>query len=111
MLSYGSLKINDTEIYAEKSYTPDFTSDNKVTCLSFHYNGNNSFLYVNGKQITQFKTNTKINKYPIAIGNIANSVDLSDSGFYGNIYDFSVSYEQISKENILKIHTYLILYK
>ena len=45
--------------------------------------------------------------------NIANRADLSDSDikiskFYGNIYDFSVRYEQISKQNILKIHTYLM---
>ena len=96
VLDYGSVKINDTDIYAEKSYTPDFTSDNKVTCLSLHYNGSNSFLYVNGKQITQFEANTEINKYSIAKGNIANNADISDSDiksskFYGNIYDFSVS--------------------
>ena len=31
-LGYGSVKrINDTEIHAEKSYAPDFASDNKVT--------------------------------------------------------------------------------
>ena len=120
VLSYGSVKTNDTDIYAEKSYTPDFTSDNKITCLSLHYNGDNSFLFVNGKQITQFKANAGINKYPIAIGNIADRADLPDSDikvnkFYGNIYDFSVSYEQISKENILKSPTYLmkkmLLYK
>ena len=52
VLGYGSIKkiTNDTEIYAEKSYTLDFTSDNKVTCLSLHHNGSNRFLYVNGKR-------------------------------------------------------------
>ena len=107
VLGYGSItRINDTEIYAEKSYTPDFTSDNKVTCLSLHYNSSNSFLYVNGKQVTQFKAkNTEINKEPIAIGNISNKDYLSDadiesSKFHGNIYDFSVDYERISNENI-----------
>ena len=63
-LGYGSIKkINDTEIYAEKSNTPDFTSDNKVTCLSLHYNGSNSFLYVNGKKATQFKAKDSITIY------------------------------------------------
>ena len=115
VLGYGSLKeINDTEIYAEKSYTPDFTSDNKVTCLSRHYNGSNSFLCVNGKQICQFKAkDIEINKEPITIGNISNKDYLSDSDiksgkFYGNIYYFSADYEQISNENILNIHTYLM---
>ena len=108
-------KINNTEIHAGLSYTHDVTSDNsKIVCLSLHYNGNDSFLFVNGKQICQFEAKgTKINKHPIAIGNIANSADLSDNGIesgklYGNVYDFSMSYEQISKENILSIHTYLM---
>ena len=113
VLGYGSVKkINDTEIYAEKSCTPDFTSINKITCLRVHYNGSNSYLFINGKQICQFKAkDTEIDKHPIAIGNIANSTDLSDSDIesgklYGNIFDFSVGYEQISNENILSIHTY-----
>ena len=55
ILVLGSAKINGNEIYAEKSYTPDFASGNKITCLSLHYNGDNSYLFVNGKQICQFK--------------------------------------------------------
>ena len=107
-------KINGTEIHAEKSYMPDFTSDNKVTCLSIHYNGSNRFLYVNGKQITQFKAkDSEINKCPIAIGNIADDEDLSASDIeseklYGHVYDFSVDYGQINNENILNIHNYLM---
>ena len=41
--------INDTTIYAEKIYLPNFTVDNKRFCLSLHYNGDNSYLFVNGK--------------------------------------------------------------
>ena len=91
-----------TEVHAEKSYTsPDFTSGNKITCLSLHYNGSNSYLFVNGHQITKFKAkDSEINKHPIAIGNTADNADLSDddneSGkLYGNIYNFSVDYSPI----------------
>ena len=114
VLGYGSVKINDTDIYAKKSYTPDFTAGNKITCLSLHYNGDNSYPFVNGKQTCKFKAkDTEINKHSLALRNIADNSDLSDSDiksgkFYENIYDFSVGYEQISKENILKIHTYLM---
>ena len=31
-------KINDTTIYAEKMYSPNFTVDNKIFCLIFFYN-------------------------------------------------------------------------
>ena len=36
-------KINDTTIYAEKMYSPNFTVDNKTFCFSLHYNGDNSY--------------------------------------------------------------------
>ena len=47
-------KINDTAIYAEKMYRPNFIVDNKICCLSLHYNGDNSYLFVNGKEVTEF---------------------------------------------------------
>ena len=30
-------------------YSPNFTVDNKIFYLSLHYNGDNSYLFVNGK--------------------------------------------------------------
>ena len=47
--------INDTTIYAEKMYSPKFTVDNKRFCLSLHYNRDDSYLFVNGKEIHKFK--------------------------------------------------------
>ena len=34
---------------AEKMYSVKFTEHNKKFCLSLHYNGANSYLFVNGK--------------------------------------------------------------
>ena len=45
-------KINDATIHAEKMYSPNFTVDNKIFCLSLHYNGDNSYLFVNSREIT-----------------------------------------------------------
>ena len=42
--------INDTTLYAEKIYSQNFTAANKKFVLSLHYNGNDSYLFVNGKQ-------------------------------------------------------------
>ena len=42
--------INDTTLYAEKIYSQNFTAVNKKFLLSLHYNGDNSYLFVNGKQ-------------------------------------------------------------
>ena len=36
-------------------YSPNFTVDNKTFCLNLHYNGDNSYVFVNGKEVTKFK--------------------------------------------------------
>ena len=43
-------KINDTKIYAEKMFYRNFTEPGKKFVLSLHYNGDNSYLFVNGKE-------------------------------------------------------------
>ena len=43
--------INATTVYAEKLYSINFTENNKKFCLSLHYNGANSYLFVNGTEI------------------------------------------------------------
>ena len=39
-------KIDDTTIYVEKMYSPNFTIANKTFCLSLHYNGDDSYLCI-----------------------------------------------------------------
>ena len=41
-------KINDTTIYAEKMFYRNFTDPDHKIILSLHYNGDNSYLFVNG---------------------------------------------------------------
>ena len=36
-------------------YSTNFTVTNKKLCLSLHYNGDSSYLFVNGKEIINFK--------------------------------------------------------
>ena len=58
--------INDTTIYGQKMYSTNFIVDNKRFCLSLHYNGANSYLFVNGKEIHKFKTkDSEIVPYPL----------------------------------------------
>ena len=40
---------------AEKMYPINFTVTTKKFCLSLHYNGANSYLFVNGTEIYKFK--------------------------------------------------------
>ena len=57
---------------AAKMYSINFTEHNKKFCLSWHYNGENSYLFVNGTEIHQFKANDfEIAATPICLGNIS----------------------------------------
>ena len=69
--------IDGTTIYAEKMYSTNFTVDNKKFCLSLHYNGDNSYLFVNGKEIIKFKAkDSEIVPYPLCLGNIPIDFDI-----------------------------------
>ena len=113
VLGHGLIqKINDTTIHAEKMYSPNFTVDNKSFCLSLYYNGDNSYLFVNGKEVTKFKVkNSELIKYPMWIGGLSKDSDTNrrkDTGLYGNVYDFSVDYSAITNDKIVDIHNYLM---
>ena len=107
-------KINDTTIYTEKMYYRNFTDPGKKFVLSLHYNGNVSYLFVNGRQELKFKTKTdKLIKEKLCTGNLSDQWTTSESektGLYGKIYDFVVDYEQIVETTkILDMHKYLII--
>ena len=91
--------INDTTLYVEKSYYRNFTDTYKKFVLSLHYNGENSYLFVNGRQELKFKCKTdQLVKEKLCIGNLSDQWTTSESektGLYGSIYDFVVDYEQI----------------
>ena len=44
------------KIFADNIYKTNMTESNKKCVLSLHYNGNNSYLFVNGKEELQFKS-------------------------------------------------------
>ena len=84
----------------------------KKFCLSFHYNGVNSYLFVNGTKIYKFKAkDCEIVASPLCSGNISKdwSVDnMKKTGFNGYIYDFIVDYDATDVDDIVDIHNYLM---
>ena len=105
--------INDTTIYTEKNFYRNFTDFGKKFILSLHYNGDDSYLFVNGREELKFKAKSdQLVKEKICIGNLSDQWTTSDSektGVYGNIYDFVVDYEQISDvRTIYDMHWYLL---
>ena len=77
-----------------------------------HYNGANSYLFFNGKEIYKFKAkDSEILVGPVRLGNISKdwSVDnMKRAGFTGYVYNFSVDYEAIAVDDLKNIHKYLI---
>ena len=49
----------------------NFTESNKNFCLSLHYNGANSYLFVNGTEIHKFKGNDFEIMTTLCLGNIS----------------------------------------
>ena len=53
-------------------YSINFTVTKKKFCLSLHYNGANSYLFVNGTEIYKFKPNdSEIVATPLSLENIS----------------------------------------
>ena len=105
-------RIDGTTIYAEKMYSTNFTVTSKKCCLSLHYNGDNSSLFVNGKEIINFKAkDSEIVSYPLCLGNISKDFSPSNTnktGLKGYIYHCSADYWAIANDKILDIYKYLM---
>ena len=104
--------INDTTLYAEKLYSQNFTATNKKFVLSLHYNGDDSYLFVNGKQELKFKAkDDQIVKEILCLGNISDdwtAANAQKTGLWGEIYDFAVDYTSTNIGDIYNIHRYLM---
>ena len=81
--------LDGTTLTAEENYLININKNNKKFCLSFHYNGANSFVFVNGTNIIKFKAkDSKIVATPLCLGNISKdfSVDnMKKAGLNGYV--------------------------
>ena len=104
--------INDTTLYAEKIYSQNFTGVNKKFVLSLHYNEDDSYLFVNGKQELKFKAkDDQIVIKILCLGNVSDNwttANAEKTGFGGEIYDFAVDYTSTNIGDIYEIHRYLM---
>ena len=97
---------------AEKMYSINFTKVNTKFCLSLHYNGANSYLFVNGTEIHKFTTkDSMIFPNNLCLENVSKDFSASNmktTRFNGYIYDFSVDYNSIDVNDIKNMHKYLM---
>ena len=108
-------KINDTTIYAEKMFYRNFTDPGHKFILSLHYNGDNSYLFVNGREELKFKTknnqiiNTNLSNLLTNLSNNWTRNEYAKTSLYENIYDFVVDYKPIvGVDPIYDMHKYLM---
>ena len=77
-----------------------------------HYNGANSYLFVNGTEIHKFKAkDSEIVATPLCLGNVSKdwSVDnMKKTGLNEYVYDFSVDYNDTTVDDILDTHKNLM---
>ena len=71
ILGKGPSQGLEHTLTAEKLHSINFTENNK-TCLRLHYNGANSYLFVNGTEIIKFKAkDSEIVATPLCLGKIS----------------------------------------
>ena len=60
-------------------YSINFTKGNAKCCLSFHYDGANSYLFVNGTEIHKFKAkDSEIVPTNLCLGNVSKDFSASN---------------------------------
>ena len=91
ILGEGLMQVlEDATLTAEKMYSINFTASRKKFCLFLQYNGANSYLFVNGKEVIKFKAkDSKIVAIPLCLGNISEDFsadNMLNTGLYGYVY-------------------------
>ena len=97
-------------------YSINFTVTKKKFCLSLHYNGANSYLFVNGTEIYKLKgKDSEIVANPLCLGNISkdwSTNNMKKTGLNGYVYKFNVDYNDFGVGNLDKavpfVHNYLM---
>ena len=81
-------------------------------CLSLHYYGAKSYLFVSGTEIYKFKAkDSEIVGSPLCLGNISkdwSADNMKRTRFTRYVYDFSADYDPIDVDDIKDIHKYLM---
>ena len=93
----------------QKKCTQSILLWQKKFCLSLHYNGVNSYLFVNGTEIYKFKAkDSEIVAGPLCLVKIGEQIIWKKTSFNGYVYDFNLDYDATDIDDIKDIHKYLI---
>ena len=81
--------------------------------MSLHYNADNSYLFVNGKEILKLKADNKNLNFrtQFCLGSISNgfsAIVSTEVSLNGNTYDFLVDCNTIDNSDIIETHRCLM---
>ena len=72
-------ELDDTTLTAEAKYSINDTTLKGSFILSLHYNGSDSFLFVDAAKIYQFQTkDSKMKKYQLCLGNVSKDFTINN---------------------------------
>ena len=112
VLGRGPTQGLESTFTAGRMYSISFTVTKKKFCLSLHYNGGNSYLFVNGTEICKFKAkDSEIVASPLCLGNISkdwSADNMKKTRLTRYVYDFSADYNAVTIDDIKDIHNYLM---
>ena len=75
-----TLGLDGTKLTSEKMYSVKFTENKKTFCLSFHYNGTNSYLFVYGTKLQKFKEkDSQIVATPLCLENVSKEFSVDNT--------------------------------
>ena len=99
-----------TILTAKAKYPISFTKSRKTFVLSLHYNGNNSYLFVNTTKMYQFKAiEFELKDYILSLCNISKDFTINTifkkTGLKATAV-FSVDFKPFDTKDILDIHKY-----
>ena len=104
--------LDDTRLSTEKKVFNQFYKSSNKFCFSLHYNGADSYIFVNVLAIHKYKAKvSKINAISSCIGKISKYLSVGNvkrTGFNIYVYDVSVDYQAIAVDDILDIHKHLM---
>ena len=88
---------------AEAKFSVNVAKANIKFSLSLHYNSDESYFYVNKKDICRFKAHDNIPWYEFCSASVLKDF-AKDFSLNCTVYDFSVDYSAIENEDILNFH-------
>ena len=104
--------LDDDTLTAEVKYPLNFTQSERRFVLSLHYNGSDSFLFVDATKIYQFDAkDLEIKKNSLRLGNIWKDFTIDNmrkTRLKESVNFFSVDYRSINTDEILDIYRNLM---